>query len=401
MANWVPLTATDAFGTSSFAAAGNWQDGNPPSAANGYFTRTFALRSPADANAYIFAGAALSVDTGGRFIMKGTSGQVMTVTNLIINGGLVDYANGDDSFTETLAGNITLQADLTNYMGALSAGGSETLFENAPIGGSGNLQLGGSNVNNGQDTGVVVLEATNTYTGTTTVATGTLLVNGENGSSAITVNTNATLGGSGSIAGPVAVQPGGTLAPGIPSQGALTAAIGTLTMSNAATVSGTVVMKINRSANPASDQLNAPAVVVNAGASLVVNNLGSTNFLAGDTFTLFSTPISGSFSTVTLPPLPGANLYWTNNLVVNGSIAVAAAVTVNPNSTNITATVSGGTLSLSWPQDHTGWTLQVQTNSAGVGLGTNWVDVPGSTTTNAVPIPIGAANGAVFYRLKL
>ena len=157
----------------------------------------------------------------------------------------------------------------------------------------------------------------------------------------------------------------------------------------------------DRSANPASDQLNAPAVVVNAGASLVVNNLGSTNFLAGDTFTLFSTPINGLFSTVTLPPLPGMNVYWTNNLAVNGSIAVAAVVTINPNSTNITATVSGGTLTLSWPQDHTGWTLQVQTNSAGAGLGTNWVNVPGSASTNAVPIPIGAANGAVFYRLKL
>jgi hypothetical protein len=80
---------------------------------------------------------------------------------------------------------------------------------------------------------------------------------------------------------------------------------------------------------------------------------------------------------------------------------VAAAVTVNPNSTNITASLSGGTLTLSWPQDHTGWTLQVQTNSSGHGLGTNWFDLPGSASTNAFSTPIVLTNGSVFYRLKL
>jgi len=123
--------------------------------------------------------------------------------------------------------------------------------------------------------------------------------------------------------------------------------------------------------------------------------------VAGDTFTLFSTPISGSFSSVTLPVLPGTNVYWTNNLAVNGTIAVAAVVTVNPVSTNITVSVSAGNLMLSWPADHTGWTLQVQTDSLNAGLGTNWVDVAGSAITNSVSIPINTGNGAVFYRLKL
>jgi hypothetical protein len=99
--------------------------------------------------------------------------------------------------------------------------------------------------------------------------------------------------------------------------------------------------------------------------------------------------------------LPAQNLFWTNNLAVNGSIAVVAAVTVNPNPTNIIATVNAGALTLSWPQDHTGWTLQVQTNSSAVGLGTNWVNVPGSAATNAVVVPVNANNAAVFYRLKL
>jgi autotransporter-associated beta strand protein len=402
MANWIPLTATDPAGTSSFNAAGTWLDFNAPVAGTGYFTRVFAIRSPADANAYTFAGSALSVDTGGRFIMKGTNGQVMTVNNLILNGGLVDYANGGDSFTETLGGNITLQNNLTSYLGALgSSGASETLIVTAPISGSGNLQFGGANVNGGTDLGVVVLAGTSTYTGTTTVATGTLLVNGATGNSAVTVSTNGSLGGSGNIGSTINIQAGGKLAPGTTARGTLTNTIGTLTASGAVSVSGSVVMKINRDASPTSDKLVASSVTLTAGATLTVNNIGSTNLVAGDTFTLFSAPVSGTFATVTLPVLPSGSVAWTNLLAINGTIAVITTTTINTNSPVLTNSVSGGNLNLAWPTDHTGWTLQMQTNSLATGLGTNWVDVPGSTTTNAVSIPITTTNGAVFYRLKL
>jgi hypothetical protein len=44
-----------------------------------------------------------------------------------------------------------------------------------------------------------------------------------------------------------------------------------------------------------------------------------------------------------------------------------------------------------------GGRLQAQTN----GLGTAWVDVPNSATTNRVIVPIDAANASVFYRLAL
>jgi hypothetical protein len=72
---------------------------------------------------------------------------------------------------------------------------------------------------------------------------------------------------------------------------------------------------------------------------------------------------------------------------------------VNTNATNITASVSGGNLTMSWPTDHTGWRLQAQTNSLNTGLGTNWANVAGSATTNQVVVPIVTTNGAVFYRL--
>jgi starvation-inducible outer membrane lipoprotein len=74
---------------------------------------------------------------------------------------------------------------------------------------------------------------------------------------------------------------------------------------------------------------------------------------------------------------------------VFGATASAALVTQMGN----------GLLTLTWPADRTGWHLQVQTNNMNQGLGTNWVDVAGSTITNQISIPIDSANGNVFYRL--
>ena len=55
----------------------------------------------------------------------------------------------------------------------------------------------------------------NTYTGTTTVSAGTLLVNGSTAAaSAVTVNSGGTLGGSGTVNGTVLINNGAYLSPG-------------------------------------------------------------------------------------------------------------------------------------------------------------------------------------------
>jgi len=400
VATWVQLTGSDALGNSSFNTAGFWSDAAAPSAASGYTTKAFTLRTPADKLAYTFAGAVLNLDPGGRFLLKGQNGQIITVNNLVMAGGVMDFANDADSFTETLAGDITLQSGVTSYMGALANGPTETLVVTAPIHGGGDLQFGGANVNTGQSKGTVVLAGTNTYTGTTTVSLGNLLVNGSLGNTPVTVSTNTILGGNGRIGGPVTVLAGGKLSPGIPAIGALTASLGTLTVANPVTLAGTLQLRLNRASVTNSDRLAATSVFVNPGATLTVTNLSSTSLAVGDTFTLFSTPVSGTFGTLNLPALP-TGLGWTNKLAVDGTLAVFYAAGINPNPTNIVASISGGNLVLSWPLSHTGWLLQVQTNSLGAGLGTNWVDVPGSTTVNSFSIPIPKTNAAVFYRLKL
>jgi hypothetical protein len=112
----------------------------------------------------------------------------------------------------------------------------------------------------------------------------------------------------------------------------------------------------------------------------------------GDTFQLFNQPVSG-FATMNLPAV-GAN-GWANNLAYNGTVTV-----VSTSPPPLAAVTGGGNvLTLTWPADHTGWQLQAQTNSTTLGLGTNWVDVIGSTTTNQMIIPMDGNNGSVFYRL--
>lgn len=70
---------------------------------------------------------------------------------------------------------------------------------------------------------------------------------------------------------------------------------------------------------------------------------------------------------------------------------------VETNVVSIQSTVTNRVMQLSWPPDHIGWTLQEQ---IGNGLGTNWVDVSGSTVLNSNSIPIYTTNASVFFRLK-
>jgi hypothetical protein len=60
---------------------------------------------------------------------------------------------------------------------------------------------------------------------------------------------------------------------------------------------------------------------------------------------------------------------------------------------------NGNQLDISWPA--TGGHLETQTNSLSVGIGPNWVTVPGSAATNHVVVPLDQSNGSVFYRLAV
>ncbi len=78
------------------------------------------------------------------------------------------------------------------------------------------------------------------------------------------------------------------------------------------------------------------------------------------------------------------------------SLPVTATLPPSLQPTNILAQVNGNTLQLTWPQDHLGWHLQVQTNSL---TDSNWVTMPNTENLNTTNIPLDPANGSVYFRL--
>jgi hypothetical protein len=132
---------------------------------------------------------------------------------------------------------------------------------------------------------------------------------------------------------------------------------------------------------------------LNYAGTLTITNLGGTLW-AGDTFQLFSAnAIGGSFGAMNLPPLTaGFNWNWTP---ASGTLSITSSVALNP--TNVIANVTGGTLALSWPEDHLGWRLE--TNALEVADANAWFTLPDSTTTNQVFLPVDLAKTNVFFRL--
>ncbi len=235
-----------------------------------------------------------------------------------------------------------------------------------------------------QAAGRLVLTGTHTYTGATTVSAVTLLVNGVIGTSAVTVGTGGTLGGNGTINGPTVIQSTGRLAPG--------ASIGALTIRNSLTLSGITLMELN--ATTRTNDVVRGLTTVTYGGLLTLSNLAGT-ITATNAFKLFSAnSYRGVFGTIT-PALPGPNLAWnTNTLATDGTLRIVSTSPVT-----ISNTRAGNLVTFSWPEDHIGWRLQVQTNASNIGLSTNWFTVPNSIATNQMSITLDPTNRYVFYRL--
>jgi autotransporter-associated beta strand protein len=227
-----------------------------------------------------------------------------------------------------------------------------------------------------QGPGVLRLNGTNTYTGDTVVDAG-------------------TLSGTGILAGDVVVNSGGNLAPGAATRG-------TLTVNGDITLGGNFTARVSAGGSPANDQLAGATSITYGGTLTIVNEGPALN--ASHTFKLFdATAYSGSFASIS-PATPGPGLAWnTGTLTTDGTLRISAAGGPDPTPTNIVSSVSGTTLTLSWPASHTGWTLQTQTNPLSTGLITTgaWFAVPGSTSTNQVQFTIDKSNPAVFFRLYL
>ena len=86
-----------------------------------------------------------------------------------------------------------------------------------------------------------------------------------------------------------------------------------------------------------------------------------------------------------------------DNTVFLDNVQLALAPSLVP--PKLGCAVVNGEIQMSWPPDHAGWSLQMQTNPLNQGLGTNWLTLPGTNLTNQYVSPITLAGGSVFYRL--
>lgn len=179
-------------------------------------------------------------------------------------------SGGANSIVDLWGGTLTVGNDNdTTFAGTITNG----------IGGASSIVKQGS--------GTLTLTGNNTYTGATTVSEGMLVVDGSLMSSSVTVGSDATLRGSGTLP---AVTLYGIVAPGN--------SIGTLT-GTAFTFANGSTLENEISASGPTDLVEATSsVTIDSGATLkIIPDSGS--YTAGQTFTIIRAPnVSGTFSSV-------------------------------------------------------------------------------------------------------
>ena len=348
-------------------------------------------------NGSTFTTAILSTNVGDQGwgltvnMMGGTLASIGTNSEFSVGGGWVINTIATN-VSSTISGTLrSRNAQPNNLIPFNVAAGSASpdLLVSAVIN---NYQTGDGIVKTGA--GLMVLTATNTFDGVTIVSNGTLEVDGSIANGGVTVS-GGILTGSGTIAGAVMVN-GGTLAAGT------VAGIGTLTINNTLDLTGgTATMRINKTGSVLTNDNVQGLFGLTYGNTLKVTASGNA-LAAGDKFKLFYSPAyNGSYSAFNLPALAGALAWDTSQLATNGSIQVVAS-SVNTTPPTLANAISGGNLILSWPADHTGWRLLVQTNHLAAGLSSNtndWTTVTGSSATNQVSLPVDATKATEFYRL--
>src|SRR5207253_8427589 len=133
----------------------------------------------------------------------------------------------------------------------------------------------------------------NTYTGGTTVEEGALFVNNSSGSGtgngAVTAQAG-TLGGSGTIAGPITVGTGSGSG-AVLSPGSSAGVISVLTIQDTLTFGDEGNCDIQLDSNaPAADQVAAAGVSIAGGATISLSDLGSTTLSGGTSFVIINNP---------------------------------------------------------------------------------------------------------------
>lgn len=143
---------------------------------------------------------ALTLGGNGKWIL--TAAAQSHANNISLNGAFAI----DATVATTLSGNVSLGA---NQITLRTSSGAATATASGVISGAGNIVKGDAG-------GTWILSGSNSYSGSTSVNAGTLLINGNQSLATgnVSVAATGTLGGNGTVGGAVTVANSGFLAPG-------------------------------------------------------------------------------------------------------------------------------------------------------------------------------------------
>jgi len=374
---------------------------------------TFANLGGNTLNGAISGGGTLFAYTTGTATLNGAMTNFTGTLSLTNSSGTVRFNSGNSGSANATFDLGTSTAKLqsvngnqTVQLGALT-GGTKTILSGAASAANLTTYVIGGNPNNDTTTfagtisdatgktaivkngaGTLTLYGTNTYTGTTSVSNGALVVSGKLSAPAITVNSGATLAGSGSIGGTVTNLAGSAIAPS-----------GKFTLGGMVVGNATLYFDLAATNSPGA---NGNDEIVLTGGPLVLQgtNFISPNFLAGGLGSGTYTLVTGAGSIVggasnLFFPYPTDTRQSVSIIVTNGSILL---------------TLVGSLGNLTWlGTNGSAWDLQTTTNWSNVGVPdefftldtVNFTDSSTNGTVNLIgslqPLSVVVSNSSRAY----
>lgn len=296
---------------SAAGTGGNVTSGNGTAA--GYTLHTFTTTgnssldlSSVDMNARLGTTLNGTISGNGGLTFNGPGTLSLGAANTFTGDTRVGSGTLSLKHSNALASSTLNMASSDNGTVAFGLAGNNT-YNIGSITGSRGLGISGGNVlsvghNNGDSTysgqisgtgsltktgsGKLVVSGSNTYTGATAVNAGSLAVNGSLGNTAVSVGSNATLQGSGSIGGSVTITSAGTLSAGNSIE---SLAMGTLTLQSGSNF----IQEVDSSATVGTQAdlvvVNGDLNIANGAVSLTLTDLaGSWNWVNDTKFTMIN-----------------------------------------------------------------------------------------------------------------
>ena len=222
----------------------------------------------------------------GKWLAQGgaTNNVLPTSTPVSMSGGGRLDLSGFNQTIGSLAGTDASGTQVLLGAGRLTIGGANNTSFDGVISGIGGLTRSGN--------GALTLAGVNTYTGTTDVNSGKLLVTGSLAAgSAVTVASGATLGGSGTVNGATTVNAGG----------AIESTTGVLSLASL-TLSGTSTFNL---APATGGSVNVTGTnTLNAGGAATINIMGAAPTIGLHSLINYDGTLGGGFGSFALGTLP-------------------------------------------------------------------------------------------------